>query len=173
MYKPVLQDEVIEDNVTGTSLEATFPDSGYSVGTVRLRGLSLKLVSASTAVLPVANNIFIILLFMCISTIRINTYIQTGVSLASLNEVFIWWYSNTPSSLLGSFNPFTARARFHTTRDLIKWARAHFCTISKIQTLFIFVDAWVGTNSIPSGYLPFQLKKISKKTLPTGYSTTL
>ena len=57
----------------GTSLEASFPESGYStVETSLLRGLStilsLILVSASTTVLPVPNIIFmfvVVVVYYC------------------------------------------------------------------------------------------------------------
>ena len=70
MYIPVLQEELLDDDVHGTSLEVSFPDSGYSTveTSLLLRGLSiklsLKLVSASTTVLPVPNIIFILCLLL-------------------------------------------------------------------------------------------------------------
>ena len=70
MYVPVLQEELLDDDVHGTSLEVSFPDSGYSTveTSLVLRGLSvklsLKLVSASTTVLPVPNIIF--MFYVCV-----------------------------------------------------------------------------------------------------------
>ena len=75
MYIPVLQEELLDDDVHGTSLEASFPDSGYSTveTSLLLRGLSiklsLKLVSASTTVLPLPNIIFVLCLLLLLYTI--------------------------------------------------------------------------------------------------------
>ena len=75
MYIPVLQEELLDDDVHGTSLEVSFPDSGYSTveTSLLLRGLSiklsLKLVSASTTVLPVPNIIFVLCLLLLLYTI--------------------------------------------------------------------------------------------------------
>ena len=75
MYIPVLQEELLDDDVHGTSLEVSFPDSGYSTveTSLLLRGLSiklsLKLVSASTTVLPVPNIILVLCLLLLLYTI--------------------------------------------------------------------------------------------------------
>ena len=61
--------ELLDDDVHGTSLEASFPDSGYStVETSLFRGLSLKLVSASTTVPNIIFMFVVVVYYCCIIT---------------------------------------------------------------------------------------------------------